>query len=203
MNNIDTAFFRKIDKREHDLFSNSGNIQYHNEDINHNFDYLSCEDKTLEYSDDFYRILRKTVKKVDDPPILFIILFYVCSIGFFSAVALPGNLNSETFGFVVFSLLVFAIATALLTYRIVKKNRILKCVKQRENIYAVALNINGVRSFYDNSDDSSETKYYIYSEPNLIRVPKKISDNAAPDKKLICAVVDTGKKKYLYALYAI
>ncbi|MGN1416098.1 MAG: hypothetical protein ACI4XF_04605 [Oscillospiraceae bacterium] len=203
MRNTDTAFFREIDEREEDLFAKSGNIQYHDGEITQKYDYLSYTDSTFEYSDGFYRILRKAVKKVDNPPILFIILFYVCSAAFFLVALCTSDLSGEGFGFVLFSILIFAIATALLVIRIVKKNRVLKCIKQRENIYAVSLPIDGTRSFYDNDGDSSGMYYYIYSEPNLISVPKKIFDAAAPNKNLIGAVIDTRNEKIFYALYVI
>lgn len=200
MNNLDTAFFREIDEREKALFVKSGNIQYHDEEINHNFDYLSCTDNTLIYGDDFYRILRKTVKRVDYPPIFMIIILNLFALGFFAAF-LP--MGMDGLGFLLFSIFLFCVAAAMLIYRITKKNSILKFIREKENVYAVSLPIHGTRSYYDNSDDSTVTLHYIYSEPNLIRVPKKIFDAAAPNKRLIGAVIDTGKQKIFYALYVI
>ncbi len=198
MDNSSSPFFREIDKEERNCLIKNGKIKYHDGEINSNFDFLSYTDETIKDNDDFYRILRKTVKRVDDPPIAMIIIMYLFAIAFFAAF-LPMGMDGV--GFLLFSVFLFCVATALLILRITKKNSILKSIRQRENVYAVSLPIHGTRSYYDDSDDSPATLHYIYSEPNLICVPQKIFDAAAPNKNLIGAVIDTGKEKLFYALY--
>ncbi|WP_432651355.1 hypothetical protein [Huintestinicola sp.] len=157
MDNTGSSFFRKIDANEQKRFISGGNIQYHNSGLCRNFDYLSHLDNTLGGSDDFYRALRRTVVKTDDPPLALIIILYLFAAAFFAVVVITDMNGINAVGLIAFSVLVFIIPTVLLIYRIVKKNGILKCVKRRENIYAVSLKINGTRAFTDNMSDDNVT----------------------------------------------
>lgn len=203
--NNDMNFDRIIDRREKKELDKSGNIQMHNGKIVRNFENMISYAVQTECDDEFYQKLEKAVSKneLSSSPLVSSIIFEVFSI-FFIFICFR-------FGYSINQILVFLLLPGFIfcrfTYSIIKEciklYRMKKCVKEKENIYSVSLKIEGTRLYTDDSGDTSKKYYYIYSEPMLICVPKKIFDFAGLDKSLIGAVVGTGKHKMFYALYVI
>ncbi len=200
-----SLFYRRIDKSEKKGLDKSGNIQTHNGAICRNFEDIASSDNRVRCDDEFYRKLEKAVSKneLSRSPILPSIIMDVFALLFI--------FKCLSFDFKLSQILIFiALPGAMLCYftfsaikESIRLHRAMKCVKRRENVYAVSLRIDGTRLFTDDSGDVSKDFYYVYSEPMLICVSKGIYDIAGPDKTLIGAVVGTGKHRMFYALYVI
>lgn len=198
-----SVFYRKMDKKEKKGLDKSGNIQTHNGAICRIFENIASYENAAECDDEFIQKLQKAVKKneLSSSPILPSVIMDVFSL-FFIFICL-------SFDFKINSILIFILLPAAVfcyfTYSIIKESirlhRVMKCVKQRENIQPVSFRIDGTRLFTDNSGDDSKDYYYVCSESVLICVPKEIYDISGPDKRLIGAVVGTGSHRMFYALY--
>ncbi|MGN0637997.1 MAG: hypothetical protein ACI4J0_06470 [Huintestinicola sp.] len=199
------VFYRRIDKNEKKGLDKSGNIQTHNGAICRNFENTASYDNAAECDDEFFRKLKYAVKKneLSRSPLLPSVIMDVFALLFV--------LICLSFGFKISQILVFislpAAVFCYFTYSIIRESirlhRVMKCVKQRENIRAVSFRIDGTRLFTDNSGDDSKDYFYVCSGPVLICVPKEIYDISGPDRSLIGAVVGKGRHRMFYALYVI
>lgn len=204
MDNTETAFGRKIDEEENNSFKKSGNIQMHNSVICRNFEYFASIDSRVICDDEFYSKLQKAVSKneLSRSPLLPSIIMDVFALLFIFICLSLGFKIKQVLIFIALPAFMFCYFTYSIIKESVKLHIVMKCVKQRENINAVSLKIDGKRLFTDTSRDVSKD-YYVYSEPMLICVPKELYYTAAPDKSLVGAVIDTGRRKFFYALYVI
>ncbi|MGN1416097.1 MAG: hypothetical protein ACI4XF_04600 [Oscillospiraceae bacterium] len=206
MGYYNTEFYRILSEEEETDFHKNGNIQPHNDIVCPNFEYLTNLSDNFAICDDyFYSQLYSAVKKNElsrspIPSLIFMLMFAML----FSVICLCFGLRLNViwllFGGII-PIIILIYSCYALIREIAKISQASKCVKQRKNIYAVSLKIDGMRTYTDTSGDTRVEHYFIYSEPMIIRVPKKIYSAAVPNKRLTGAVIDTGKEKLFYALY--
>lgn len=200
-----SVFYRRIDKDEKHGLDESGNIQMYNGVICRNFENITSSDAPIECDDEFYGKLKKAAvgNELSSSPLLPSIIMDVFALLFILICLSFGLKNIQILICGVLPLGIFCYFTYEIIKESVKIIRTMKCIKQRKKIYPVSLKIDGTRLFTDNSGDVTKDFYYVYSEPMLICVPKRIYDIAGPDKSLIGAVVGTGRHKLFYALYVV
>lgn len=206
MEYYDAEFYKRLSEEEELTFHKSGIIQPHNGIVCPNFEYLTNRSDNMVMCDDyFYDLLYKAVKKNElsrypIPSLIFMLMFAILFSVICLCFGLRINAISLLFGGII-PIIILIYSCYNLIKEFAKISRASKCVKQMENIYAVSLTIDGMRTYTDTSDDTRVEHYYIYSKPMIICVPKKIHSAAAPNKRLIGAVIDIGKEKLFYALY--
>lgn len=206
MGYCDTEFYRILGEEEKIDFHKSGNIQSHNDIVCPNFEYLTnCSNHIGKCDDSFYSQLYKVVRKNELAGFpIWGLIFMEAVLILFLVICICFGLRMRNMGLLFGGILpaaMFSYFTYVLIKEFTKISRVLKCVKERGNIYAVSLKIDGIRTYTDTSDDAWGNHYYIYSEPMIIRVPQKIYSAAAPNKRLTGAVIDIGKEKLFYALH--
>lgn len=198
----DSVFYRRIDKNEKHGLDESGNIQMHNGVICRNFENIIYYGSPVECDDEFCLKLQKAIvqNELSRSPLLPSIVMDVFALLFILiCLSLKMNIN-QILIFILFPAAIMVFFTCSIIKESIKLNRASKCVKQRENVYSVSVQIDGTRLFTDNSGDVSKDFYYVCSDSMLICVPKEIYDLAGPGSSLIGAVVGTGKQKMFYAL---
>lgn len=206
MGYYDAEFYKILSEEEELKFHKSGNIQSHNDIACPNFEYLINRSDNMVMCDDyFYDLLYKAVRKNElsrypIPSLIFMLMFAILFSVICLCFGLRINAISLLFGGII-PIIILIYSCYALIREIAKISWASKCVKQRKNIYAVSLKIDGMRTYTDTSGDTRVEHYYIYSEPMIIRVPQKIYSAAVPNKRLTGAVIDTGKEKLFYALY--
>lgn len=172
--NTGIEFNRQIEKAEYDQVKDGGHMLRSNQTFSPKFDYEA-------YSDVLY-------------------LFAALVVGFLVLMKMSG---AGRIGFIVFAVFLACVSSAWLIYSIVNTCKIAKISSQKQNVYPVAMNIDGTCSYYNTYDFTSATFYYIVSGDFLILVSEKMYKKAPENKKLIGAVVDTGSKRFFYAMYVI
>lgn len=198
-----TEFNRQIEKPEYDQVKNSGHMLCSNQPFSANFDYNTYSDGTVEFNDNFYNELKKSIARENFSGLPIIIALYLFAALIVVFLLITKMVGAVRVGFIAFAAFLICVSTVWLICSIVNTYKITNISMQKQNVYPVSMKIYGACSYYNTYDFTSVTFYYIVSDNFWIHVSEKMYKKAAQNKKLIGAVIDTGSKKLFYALYVI
>ena len=201
--NTGIEFNRQIEKAEYDQVKDGGHMLRSNQTFSPKFDYEAYSDVTVEYNEVFYKELKKSIAKENFSSLPIIIALYLFAALVVVFLILTKMSGAGRIGFSAFAVFLACVSTAWLIYSIVNTCKIANISAQKQNVYPVAMNIDGTCSYYNTYDFTSATFYYIVSGDFLILVSEKMYKKAPENKKLIGAVVDTGSERFFYAMYVI